>query len=111
MLRRMHYTIRTLIRPEPYVLAHNLSGADHPFAFLWNKSGLLSIYIPQLFPVHIRGTYTGICFNIGRIVTAAAVFFVGVLVTALNGYSNSLLTFTGIFVIGFITIYLSGKSK
>jgi MFS family permease len=77
--------------------------------FFGISQGLLSMYIPQLFPVHIRGTYTGICFNIGRIVTAVAVFFVGVLVTVLNGYSNSLLTFAGIFVIGFVTIFLSGN--
>jgi MFS family permease len=75
--------------------------------FFGISQGLLSIYIPQLFPFHIRGTYTGICFNIGRIVTALAVFFVGVLVTSLGGYSNALLTFTGIFVIGFIAVYFT----
>lgn len=73
--------------------------------FFGISQGLLSIYIPQLFPFHIRGTYTGICFNVGRIVTAIAVFFVGVLVSTLGGYSNALLTFTGIFVAGFIAVY------
>lgn len=75
--------------------------------FFGISQGLLSIYIPQLFPYRIRGTYTGICFNIGRIVTTVAVFFVGVLVTTLGGYSNALLTFTGIFVIGFVSVYLT----
>jgi MFS family permease len=75
--------------------------------FFGISQGLLSIYIPQLFPVHIRGTYTGICFNIGRIVTAIAVFFVGVLVSSLGGYSNALLTFSIIFIAGFITISLT----
>jgi MFS family permease len=79
--------------------------------FFGISQGLLSIYIPQLFPFHIRGTYTGICFNIGRIVTAIAVFFVGVLVTSLGGYSNTLLTFAGIFVIGFVTIYFTKKDQ
>jgi MFS family permease len=74
--------------------------------FFGISQGLLSIYIPQLFPVHIRGTYTGICFNIGRIVTAFAIFFVAVMVTGLGGYGNALLTFAGIFVAGFITISL-----
>jgi MFS family permease len=72
--------------------------------FFGISQGLLSIYIPQLFSLHFRGTYTGICFNVGRILTAAAVFFVGVLVTTLGGYSNTLLTFTGIFIAGFITV-------
>lgn len=72
--------------------------------FFGISQGLLSIYIPQLFPVRIRGTFSGICFNIGRIVTAIAIFFVGVMVTALGGYSNTLLTFAAIFVAGFITV-------
>ncbi len=79
--------------------------------FFGISQGLLSIYIPQLFPVRIRGTYTGICFNIGRIVTAIAIFFVGVMVSALGGYSNALLTFTGIFVAGFITVFFTNKNE
>lgn len=75
--------------------------------FFGISQGLLSIYIPQLFPVQIRGTFTGICFNIGRIVTAIAIFFVGVMVTALGGYGNTLLTCAGIFVAGFITMFLT----
>jgi predicted MFS family arabinose efflux permease len=75
--------------------------------FFGISQGLLSIYIPQLFPYHIRGTYTGICFNIGRIVTAFAIFFVGVLVTSLGGFSNALLTFAAIFVLGFIAVFFT----
>jgi MFS family permease len=79
--------------------------------FFGISQGLLSIYIPQLFPVHIRGTFTGICFNIGRIVTAVAIFFVGFLVTFFNGYSNTLLAFAGIFLIGFLTMVFSRDNK
>lgn len=79
--------------------------------FFGISQGLLSIYIPQLFPVRIRGTFTGICFNIGRIVTAIAIFFVGFLVTFFNGYSNTLLAFAGIFIIGFITMLFSKNNK
>lgn len=73
--------------------------------FFGISQGLLSIYVPQLFPYHIRGTATGFCFNIGRIVTTAAVFFVGVMVTTFGGYGNTLLAFAGIFIAGIITIY------
>jgi MFS family permease len=75
--------------------------------FFGISQGLLSIYIPQLFPFHIRGTYTGICFNIGRILTSLAVFFVGVLVSQLGGYANALLTFAGIFIVGFIAVFFT----
>jgi hypothetical protein len=52
--------------------------------------------------VPIRATATGFCFNVGRFFTAAAVFFVGVLVTTLGGYGNSLFTFSFVFVLGFV---------
>lgn len=96
-----------------------LNSAFHPIIyielamlslFFGISQGLLSIYIPQLFPVQIRGTFTGICFNIGRIVTAFAIFFVGMVVTTLGGYSNTLLTFAGIFVAGFITMFLTNDN-
>lgn len=79
--------------------------------FFGISQGLLSIYIPQLFPVQIRGTFTGICFNIGRIVTAIAIFFVGFLVVFFNGYSNTLLAFAGIFLIGFLKMFFSKENK
>jgi MFS family permease len=75
--------------------------------FFGISQGLLSIYIPQLFPVNIRATATGICFNVGRLVTAVAVFFVGALVVVLGGYGNTILTFSIVFVIGFVTLYFS----
>ena len=75
--------------------------------FFGISQGLLSIYIPQLFPVNIRATATGICFNVGRLVTAVAVFFVGALVVVLGGYGNTILTFSTVFVIGFVTLYFS----
>jgi MFS family permease len=75
--------------------------------FFGASQGVLSVYIPDLFPVGIRGTATGFCFNTGRLVTATAVLFVGVLVTELGGYSNSLFIFSLVFVIGFIVTFFS----
>jgi MFS family permease len=75
------------------------------------SQGVLSVYIPNLFPVTIRGTATGICFNTGRLCTAAAVLFVGVLVDDLGGYGNSLMIFSLVFVIGLIITYYSRTNK
>jgi hypothetical protein len=75
------------------------------------SQGLLSVYIPMLFPVSIRATATGLCFNVGRFFTAAAVFFVGALVTALGGYGNSLFIFSFVFIIGFIFLILSNPKS
>lgn len=78
--------------------------------FFGASQGVLSVYIPNLFPVTVRGTATGFCFNIGRLFTATAVLFVGVLVTELGGYSNSLFIFSLVFVIGFaVTLFSKHK--
>jgi MFS family permease len=77
-------------------------------AFMFGISqGLLGYYIPLLFPVAIRGTATGFCFNTGRIVTTAAVLLIGWLVIALGGYGASLFTFSFVFLLGFIVLYYS----
>jgi len=74
------------------------------------SQGLLSVYIPMLFPVAIRAASTGFCFNVGRFFTAAAVFFVGALVTAFGGYGNSLFAFSFVFLIGFLFLFFSKQA-
>lgn len=80
--------------------------------FFGASQGVLSVYIPFLFPVIVRGTATGFCFNIGRIFTAMAVLFVGVLVTILGGYSNALFLFSLVFLAGWaVTFFAKDKVK
>ncbi len=77
-------------------------------AFLFGISqGLLGFFIPLLFPVAIRGTATGFCFNSGRIFTTIAVFFVGWFVSSLGGYGNSLFVFSFVFLAGFLVLFFS----
>jgi MFS family permease len=79
-------------------------------AFMFGISqGLLAVYIPLLFPISIRATATGFCFNVCRFITAAAVFFVGTLVTTLHGYGNSLFAFSFVFLAGFFILMFSKK--
>jgi MFS family permease len=72
--------------------------------FFGASQGVLSAYIPQLFSTGIRATATGFCFNIGRIFTATAVLFVGILVSALGGYGNAIFIFSLVFVVGLLVI-------
>ena len=72
--------------------------------FFGASQGVLSAYIPQLFSTGIKATATGFCFNIGRIFTATAVLFVGVLVSTLGGYGNSLFVFSLVFIIGLLVV-------
>ncbi len=73
------------------------------------SQGTMSAYLPDLFPTQMRGRATGFCFNIGRLVTATAVFFIGTLVTVLGGYGSAIFAFSGTFVIGFIAIWVGPR--
>lgn len=98
------------------LLALLLFGTNHHFSvaiyieiailalFFGASQGILSVYIPMLFPTVIRASATGFCFNIGRIFTGTAVLLVGVLVTALGGYGNSLFIFSMVFVVGLAVV-------
>ncbi|RZL15675.1 MAG: MFS transporter [Pedobacter sp.] len=80
--------------------------------FFGASQGVLSAYIPQLFHTGIRATATGFCFNIGRLFTGTAVLFIGVLVTKLGGYGNSIFVFSTVFIIGFfVVLFVKDKSK
>lgn len=74
--------------------------------FFGISQGLLSFYIPQLFPSGIRGRATGFCFNIGRIVTTIAVFSIGSLVSFFGSYGRSLFVFSFVFILGLIVMVL-----
>lgn len=71
------------------------------------SQGALSSYIPELFPVQLRGTATGFCFNVGRFFTATAVFFIGSLVGVLGGFGNALLVFSLPFLIAWVAVHRS----
>jgi predicted MFS family arabinose efflux permease len=79
--------------------------------FFGISQGALSIYIPALFPSSIGATATGLCFNIGRIFTAAAVFFIGSLVQIMGGYGPSIFYFSLVFLIAFaVTLFNKPQS-
>ena len=42
--------------------------------------GAFSFYLPELFPMRLRGTGAGFCYNAGRVLTAAFPFAVGMVV-------------------------------
>jgi MFS family permease len=79
--------------------------------FFGGSQGILSAYIPQLFPAALRSTATGFCFNAGRVFTAVAVLFVGMLVNILGGFGNALFIFSLIFFVGLIAVLFFTKEK
>ncbi len=45
--------------------------------FVFGVFGAFTFYLPELFPTRIRGTGSGFCYNIGRIIAAAGPLLVG----------------------------------
>ena len=79
--------------------------------FFGISQGILTAYVPELFPTAVRSTATGICFNAGRLVTATAVFFIGVLVPILGGYGNAVFAFSLTYVFGFVATAFGQETK
>ncbi len=75
------------------------------------SQGALNAFIPDLFPIEIRAGATGLCFHIGRIFTAIAVFFVGAWTIALGGYGNAIFTFSLVYVIGLMALLGMKRGK
>jgi len=99
-----------------FKLNHSFSGAAYPeiallAVFFGISQGALSAYIPELFPTGICAAATGFCFNLGRLFTATAVFFVGELVSFLGGYSNTLFIFSFIFLVGLLATWYARDSR
>ena len=44
---------------------------------VFGVNGAYSFYLPELFPIRLRGTGAGFCFNTGRLVAAAGPYLVG----------------------------------
>lgn len=54
--------------------------------FIGLAQAVMYIYLPELFPTLVRASATGFCLNVGRLVTAIAVFFVGDLIHWIVGH-------------------------
>lgn len=68
--------------------------------FIGMAQAVLYVYLPELFPTHIRGTAVGFCLNCGRVFTCIAVLLVGSLVSFLGGYAGALFFFSCIYLFG-----------
>ena len=53
--------------------------------------GAFVFYLPELFPARLRATGAGFCYNVGRVIAAAAPFAVGLLSAAGGGSSAALM--------------------
>jgi len=94
---------------------------EHPhfsvFTFLLGFFGVtyfgwLPLFLPELFPTHVRSTGSGISFNSGRIIAAIVVIFVGLRMNQFQGDYATIGFWTGmIYVIGMILIWFAPRRE
>lgn len=79
--------------------------------FIGLAQAAMYIYLPELFPTRVRATGTGFCLNAGRLATAIAVFFVGVLVAWLGGYGQAALAFSAAYMVAFVAALMGTETR
>ncbi len=74
--------------------------------------GWLPLYLPELFPTHVRATGSGISYNVGRFATAGGVLAAGAVFTALGGsYPAVGAAAAGIYGLGIFVIWFAPETK
>jgi MFS family permease len=88
-----------------------LAASFHPIVFTQGFVatlffGWLALYLPELFPTHVRATGSGLAYNSGRFATAAGVLLAGFLFTMLGGsYPRVGTICAGIYALGIVAIW------
>jgi MFS family permease len=70
------------------------------------------IYLPELFPTHVRTTGVGFCYNFGRIITAGGVFLTGYLVGAFGGsYAKAASAVSMVYLLGIFLLIFARETR
>jgi MFS family permease len=69
------------------------------------------LYLPELYPTRIRGTGSGFCFNVGRVLASTGPFLTGVLVTALGTFGRAASAIALIYVVGLLILPFAKETR
>jgi MFS family permease len=69
------------------------------------------IYLPELFPTRVRTTGVGLCYNLGRIVTAGGVLITGALVGFFGSYAKAASSVSLIYLLGIILLSFARETR
>lgn len=77
---------------------------------------IYAIYLPELFPTHLRSTGTSFCYNVGRFIAAAGIPLIGLLKTQVyTDYAEPMrpaaLTMCAFFLLGLIVLPFAPETK
>jgi len=105
----MNVYIYTFLEPlQPWFLpAVFIQGLISTLFFGW-----LPLYLPEIFPTHVRATGTGISYNFGRFLTAAGVMAAGLLIQLFEGNYARVGAVTGlVYALGAIVIWFAPETR
>jgi MFS family permease len=69
------------------------------------------IYLPELFPTRVRTSGVGLCYNLGRVVTAGGVLITGTLVGFFGSYAKAASAVSLIYVLGMLVLILARETR
>lgn len=69
------------------------------------------IYLPELFPTHVRTTGVGLCYNLGRVVTAGGVLITGTLVGMFGSYAKAASAVSLIYLLGMLALIFARETR
>jgi len=69
------------------------------------------IYLPELFPTRVRTSGVGLCYNLGRIVTAGGVLITGTLVGFFGSYAKAASAVSLIYLMGICVLIFARETR
>lgn len=74
--------------------------------------GWAPLYLPELFPTHLRAYGQGLSFNMGRLLTAVGAVVSGKLVGVFGGsYPRAMMVMASVYAIGLVAIWFAPETK
>lgn len=100
----MFFALSLLLTPVFFLWTHALSSllvvAGLLGFFASGQFTWMSVWLPELFPTHIRATGAGFIFNAPRLLAALGVLIAGTLIVYFGGYGNAAMIIATIYLLG-----------
>jgi MFS family permease len=69
------------------------------------------IYLPELYPTHLRSTGAGFCFNIGRVISAFGPLITGTVVLYTGSFEYAITSLSTVYLLGPITLLWARETR
>jgi len=70
-----------------------------------------AVYLPELFPTHVRATAVSFCNGSGRIITSFGPLIAGLLVVPFGSFNNAAATMTGFALLSIIAVLIGRETR